>query len=556
MKKIAIVNNGMGETSFGILLGSVKRALELRECELVSEDADYTVTVSVNGEYRSDRYTVRGRADGANVVAANDPAVHAAVGRLLRKSKFDGKGIFVPFVGEIDHTPEKSIRGMYFATHFYNFYHVAPIEKVYEVIEDLALRGCNCIETWFDMHHYNSTKEEEAQEIIARLRAIIKYTNDIGMMTSMTMNSNEAFANSPEHLRARWDINGRYFAEPHGHYHVELCPSKEGGIEKIIEYRREVFECFADLRIDYVVYWPYDQGGCSCPECQPWGSNGFLKLFPHYKALVNEVLPNTKVVVSTWYFDKFVSGEWDEFYERLDEPMFEGVEYIMAFFHNGNIPSCIKEKGLPKGREFIDFPEISMQYCSPWGGYGASVLTGFLDRTNKACEKLYQGGFPYSEGIYEDANKFIEMEFYNGTCPDAYDALREYVKYEFCCEDEELYEAVKKTETALHRRKDPESNGKRYVIQDTSDIDFVYNTIMKYNDILPEKITSSRNFRLFYLRAIIDYEMKNHDFVPSASPRCTEAMNEVNRIYYANERTRSCVCAPIGVLTEEQMENI
>jgi len=33
-------------------------------------------------------------------------------------------------------------------------------------------------------------------------------------------------------------------------------------------------------------------------------------------------------------------------------------------------------------------------------------------------------------------------------------------------------------------------------------------------------------------------------------------MNEVNRIYYANSKTRSCVCAPIGVLTEEQKENV
>ena len=555
MKTILLTNQSMGNKSFAILKSSAKRILDIRECGLSDNDADFTVTLSVNEALKNDSYTICSSLKSATLEAANDRSLHAAFGRLLLLSKFDGNGDFIPFEGEYSLTPKKTVRGMYFATHFFNFYHNAPIEKVYEVIEDLALRGCNCIETWFDMHHYTSTKDPEAQKMIERLRAIIKFTNDIGMMTSMTMNSNEAFMDSPEHLRARWDVNGKYKEELCGHYHLELCPSKEGGIEKIIEYRREMFSCFSDLKIDYVVYWPYDQGGCTCPDCQPWGANGFIKLFPHYKALVREMLPNTKIVVSTWYFDLFIDGEWDEFYEKINDPVFDDVDYMMAFFHDGNIPECIKKNGIPKGKRFIDFPEISMHYCRPWGGYGASVLTEFLHKTNTACNGIYEGGFPYSEGIFEDANKFIEMEYYNGTNENAYKALREYVKFEFCCDDEMLYEAVMKTETALPRDviKNPDQ---KCTIYDTSDIDFVHETFLKYNDILPDNITNSRSFRLFYLRAIIDFELKENGFIPSASPRCVKAMQEVNRIYYATPQTRSCVCAPVRFEEEQQKENV
>ena len=544
----AIVNKGMGSESYAALLRSARRTLELRKHALVDGAADYTITVSVDEALTNDRYIVDAGADHAVLSAANDCSVHAALGRLLIEAEFDGRGSFVVKEGVIDHTPTKSLRGMYFATHFYNFYHKAPLEEVYDVIEDLALRGCNCIEVWFDMHHYTSMQDPGAQELVERLRAIIAYTNKVGMKVSMTMNSNEAFANSPEHLRAEWEAIGRYFKKPGDHYHLEICPSKEGGIEQIIQYRREMFSCFADLRIDYVVYWPYDQGGCTCMKCQPWGSNGFLKLLPHFKALVKEMLPNTMVIVSTWYFDHFVEGEWDEFYERLvKEPeLFTDVAYFMAFFHNGNIPACIREKGIPEGIEFVDFPEISMQYCSPWGGYGASILARFLDTTNKACKDLYQGGFPYSEGIFEDANKFIQMGFYTGVYPDAYDALRAYVAHEFCCKDEELYEAIRRTETGLHRKMNHDEEYLRVNILDPSDIDFVYETLTKYNEILPEQIAKSRNFRLFYLRAVIDHELKEHDFVPMRSARCQEAMKEVNEIYYADERTKDWVCAPVG----------
>jgi hypothetical protein len=152
---------------------------------------------------------------------------------------------------------------------------------VYDVIEDLALRGCNSLLVWFDMHHFESMEDAGAQALVKRLREVLGYANKIGIGGSLTMISNEGFSSSPKHLRAEWQVQNGYHAEPDSHYHVEICPSKEGGIEEILRARRAMLEYFADLKIDYVVYWPYDQGGCTCKDCAPWGSNGFLKLLPH-----------------------------------------------------------------------------------------------------------------------------------------------------------------------------------------------------------------------------------------------------------------------------------
>lgn len=549
---INIKNNGINEKSYDCLLNSAKRVLKLRGLDL-SDNSDYTITVSLNTALQNDCYKINLTAAGADIVAANDCAAHAAFGRFMLESKFDGRGGFTPLPCEIDFTPAKPLRGMYFATHFHNFYHNAPIEQVYEVIEDLAMRGCNSLLVWFDMHHFYSMQDEGAQKLVARLRQMLKYANDIGMGGSLTMLSNEAFKSSPEQLRAPNAIMGNYHTRPYGHYHVEICPSLPGGIEKIIEYRRQMLECFKDLKIDYVVYWPYDQGGCTCAECEPWGANGFLKLLPHFKALIKEMMPNTQVIVSTWYFNKFIEGEWQAFYDKLGDEVLSDVPYIMSFFHNGNVPTCIKENGIPEGVKFIDFPEISMWSCKPWGGYGASVLTKFLQTTNDASAHFYHGGFPYSEGVFEDANKFIMLSSYTGLYPNAYDALRKWVAHEFCCEDEELYQAILKTETALARGYDRTGEYLRVPIKNTADIDLVYNTMQKYNDTLPKNISSSRNFRLFYLRSIIDYELARCDYRPVDSERCQEALKELFEIYYSDERTYPSLRPPYGKFAKSDL---
>jgi hypothetical protein len=149
--------------------------------------------------------------------------------------------------------------------------------------------------------------------------------------------------------------------------------------------------------------------------------------------------------------------------------------------------------------------------------------------------------------VFEDANKFIQLGSYTGLYPDAYDALRAWVKYEFCCDDEELYQAILKTETSLSRIYDRSGEYVKTPIKDMSDIDFVYETMLKYNEILPENITSARNFRLFYLRAIIDYELKNNDCVPIRSERCQTHIKELVDMYYSDERTNYWVRPPYNM---------
>ena len=521
-------NINMPEEAFGILEKAARRVLNVRAVTLGEE---YPVSLRIDPALSGERYVIEAQDGGCCIAASDALSIFAAFGRFLRLSSFDGWGGFAPFEGVLDFTPKKKLRGMYFATHFDNFYHSAPIEKVCEVVEDLALRGCNSLLVWFDMHHFNSMDDEGAQSLVGRLRAILGYANKIGIGGSLTMISNEGFASSPVELRAEWAVQNGYHATPDSHYHVEICPSKEGGIDEILRERREVLSFFADLKIDYIVYWPYDQGGCTCKDCAPWGSNGFLRLLPHFKALVAELMPRTEIILSAWYFDKFTSGEWEGLLDNI-----AGIPYVLSFFENGILPEIIRERGLPEGVEFIEFPEISMRGCSPWGGYGASHLAAFLDRTNETSRNIYGGAFPYSEGVFEDANKFIELALYSGECESALEALRLYMKFEFCTDSDELFEAFALTEKTLERKRTRIENIK-VTLTDPSEVEHIREVFEKYNEILPQNITSARNFKLFYLRALIDSEITRNDGYSIRSEICQKAMSEIDEIYYVNEKT-------------------
>ena len=79
----------------------------------------------------------------------------------------------------------------------------------------------------------------------------------------------------------------------------------------------------------------------------------------------------------------------------------------------------------------VNFPEISMYICDPWGGYGANPMPQHLQKLWDSSRRYLQGGFPYSEGSYEDLNKAICAQFYWQPDRTAEDIVREYIAYEY-----------------------------------------------------------------------------------------------------------------------------
>ena len=175
------------------------------------------------------------------------------------------------------------------------------------------------------------------------------------------------------------------------------------------QFRRH-FEQLEDVGLDILVHWPYDEGGCSCERCRPWGSNGYLRFARDLTRLGRDYFARLESVSSTWMFDTPPEGEWAGLTDAVArDPSW--VDSILADAHE-DYPRYPLDVVAPGGLPWLSFPEISMWGNSPWGGYGANPLPGRYQRRWNQVSHRVSGGFPYSEGIYEDINKAVVAPFY------------------------------------------------------------------------------------------------------------------------------------------------
>ncbi len=320
-------------------------------------------------------------------------ALFYGLGKVLRDNSFRGTD-----------APKKTARGIYFATHFGNFYDNASEAELRDYVADLSLWGCNEICVWFDMHHFNGIHDPAAQKKIAQLRKIFNAARDCGMHGNLLSLANEAYANSPENLRADWHGNhNNYRSDLSGHYHVEICPNAPGGLELILRWREEVFAAFADCGVDRISTCPYDQGGCTCEKCAPFGAKGYWVIIPKFVELARKHFKNCEFTMSTWRFDSFTDGEWADLFRRDAELK----QYVNALSVDP-ADAGVVAKGAPGNLPMTGFNEISMAGMLPWGGFGANPRPVNFEKEMHRCAN-FAGVRPYSEGIYEDMNKILML---------------------------------------------------------------------------------------------------------------------------------------------------
>jgi hypothetical protein len=472
------------------------------------------------------------------VVGGDERGLLYGVGRLLRDARFGpGEFAFGPWRGAS--APARDVRGIYFATHFHNFYHEAPINDVCRYVEDLALWGCNTLSVWFDMHHYTGMDDPAARAMIERLRTVLQAGRAVGIRPALTTLANEAYADSPEHLRADWTAgHDGYTTAPGGHYHVEICPSRPGGLDLILRRRREMLQAFADLDIEYVWIWPYDQGGCTCGRCAPWGANGFLRVARPEAEVIRSVCPAARIVLSTWYFDRFTSGEWEGLARAFEREPPDWADYLLVDDYGTSFPRYPLEHGSPGGLPMVNFPEISMYDMWPWGGYGMNPLPGHLQAIWDECGPFVAGGFPYSEGIFEDINKAVILQFYWDPARTAAQTVREYVSAAFSpdaaddlCRAVELMEAGHSHRPAGEEERSA-AGDRLYVMANTRHSEECLALVEKAERGLTDAVRRSWRWRTFYLRAAIDAEIARNAGRPT--DRLDAMFDELGEIYAAH----------------------
>lgn len=487
--------------------------------------ADKIITLQIDPLLGPEVFQIISGESNLVISGGDGPGVVYGCGRFLRKCRL-GRETFEFPESEGPSAPAKPWRGMYFCTHNYNYYQIAPMPEVATYIEQLALWGINAICVLYHKFHYQGFDDPKAQEYAERLKNIFEVGKSVGMKSVLLMTANDGYLNSPEELR--------YDGNVARNWGTELCPSKPAGLEAIKKEYIEVFEYFENL--DAFVIWPYDSGGCLCDGCRPWGVNGYPRLAKEVAKLFKERHPHGAFVLGAWYFDYNLghNGEWDALFENLEKD-WEWVDMVLAdgTWVNGGFPHEVLER--PIHRPVISFLEISMRTGDPWGGFGANPMPAYIAQQWDLEKNLVQGGIPYSEGIFEDINKVIWAQLCWDPERAVHDIIEEYALFEFACPEKyarRMADAIMLLEKACpHRFRGKKSPGWPGV--DLSCYDFVdeaWETISYLERSLPISARQRWRWRQVFLRALIDSERKAQGGKPT--PAIGRAHDELERMYY------------------------
>ncbi len=451
----------------------------------------YSVLFDIKEGLDSDEFTITDIANGAEIVSGGLLGLIHGAGFFLRMTEFNGNSA-EPCKWHGSQKPKCAIRGAYFASHFHNFYHVAGIEEISRYIEDLALWGYNYIKAIFPMIDIKNENDPECGVQMNHLNQIFGIVHSLGMKAATSMNVNGGFGEFPQ----------KYLFTPHkdptgrrGNSGNMMCPSIPGANELIMRYNKDFLAGLAENPPDMVITWPYDEGGCACEKCYPWGGNGFIKYSKQTFEIARALNPAVVRCVSTWCFDTPYEGEWEALSRSLKEEKW--CDCILADAHE-DFPSYPLENESPGGLPIINFPEISMWGLYPWGGWGATALPERFTRLWSQASRILCGGFVYSEGIYEDINKAVVSQLYWHGEADWQETLRQYARYELGMKDAadfiEIISLFDKTQSVVVEKG----------FCDTALSDRAFELTELLDEKLPIWAKKAWRWRITYLRALID----------------------------------------------------
>ena len=268
-------------------------------------------------------------------------------GRLLKAIRY-GENTFTLADGDYSFYPKKSFRMAYFARHFLNWYMEAPVEEISEYIDDLVLGGINGFWYEFAMPEVDAAWEtpERTAHFLRASREIHAHIMELDCAFSEFGGGNQLPDNSPEELRGIPNTDPR-----RGNLGFNACPAKPGSMDAILANRKRVLASLEGVKVDYLVHWPFDEGGCDCEKCRPWGGNGYLRLIEQLNVMNRKAHPEAKAIVSTWVFH---DDDFEGLYRYIEKH--DWIDYIMCDAHE-DFPSYPLKHKLAGRTKIVSFPE-------------------------------------------------------------------------------------------------------------------------------------------------------------------------------------------------------
>lgn len=421
----------------------------------------------------------------AEISAARLRGLIFGTGSLLRSIVWTRNGFSVRN-GEWRFAPAKSLRMAYLARHFLNWYMEATADELCRYADDLVLDGINSFNFQFNMPEVDAARAtpDETRAFERRSRVLRERIAELDCDFCEAGGNNQLPEDAPENLRAERFTNRSNLG-------FNACPAKSGAMEALVANRQANLAKLKDVRVGFFCHWPYDEGGCSCAKCSPWGGNAFPKLIERFHGMNAKAHPEALTIVSTWCYD---DADFEGFWRYLKSC--DWIDYVLCDAH-GEFPKYPLAHPIPGRAKMITFPEISMYGRFPWGGYGAIMMPKRYERLFRQVESVADGFMYYSEGLFEDVNKAVVLGLYLDPRTSADEILRRYSAYHFAGADPDDFVRLANLLEANHLGEDlrPARAAEAAAVAE------------RMNGAMLESLRRAWRWRIVYLRALIDRDI-------------------------------------------------
>ena len=417
------------EPFFEKLVPLFRERVEERSGAKVTETADYTLSFRLNKALAAEAFEIRTTDAGAEISGADFNALVFGMGRFLHSSRYDAQGM-EPSAWRGVSVPKSDLRGVYFAMHFFNWYQQCRADELERYVEDLMLWGVNAIFVIFPRISLSSWDDPETERVLGNLRKTFAAAKKMNMKTGF-QSSNQDFCEPDPRYAADKSLLGVKAGNL-------ICPGTEGGYQHLKGIITRVLRELKPIGVDYMSFFSFDEGGCSCKNCWPWASRGLYNYAKRMsREIREELLPDVKIILATWYFGRGENngGDWDGFYERVRKDEEAGDDWLDAILiETRDHPACqyILEHGRPSERiRTVTFPDICMMGLEPWGGWGAVIAPHQVCEEQLRYKDVADGCYMYSEGKYDDLHKAVCAQLFWDYGKDPMDTVAEYIGYEY-----------------------------------------------------------------------------------------------------------------------------
>jgi len=197
----------------------------------------------------------------------------------------------------------------------------------------------------------------------------------------------------------------------------------------------------------------------------------------------------------------------------------------------------------------LNFPDICngmrLTVWPPRGGFGANPVPRIIQENFAGYWKTQYGGFPYSEGIWDDLDKALVAGLYWDSDSNVFDVMKEYISFEFSPDVvNDVTEAIRILEknskvSKSYAGSDEFGVKKTELNKERVPVDSLeaLKLMEKADGVLTEQAKKSWRWRLLYLRALIDAELhKTNGKLEGKALRA--AFDELRDIYQYKEKPR------------------